>query len=102
PSRAHPALHSFPTRRSSDLRHGEGRRPVARRLLANRKASEPPDRFAKVGPELLTAIGEARASPREGAVAQEIGEEFDAGLSQRPDRKSTRLNSSHVSISYAV
>ena len=65
-------------------RHGEGRRPVARRLLANRKASEPPDRFAKVGPELLTAIGEARASPREGAVAQEIGEELDAGLSQRP------------------
>src|SRR5699024_12277444 len=56
-------LHSFPTRRSSDLAvHGAA-----------------PGRGAAAGP--------ACASPT---------------LGQGRDRKSTRLNSSHVSISYAV
>src|SRR5690349_23123989 len=38
------------------------------------------------------------------AVRHQHGEGgmFDAGLLEQPDRKSTRLNSSHVEISYAV
>src|SRR5207253_9760842 len=85
-----PFLHSFPTRRSSDLadsvgRHGGRRagrrldqlaRPVRQRLFAG-------DRVARqVGP----------------------GDEAEPRLDRASwsDRKSTRLNSSHVAISYAV
>src|SRR5204863_7399048 len=64
----HRDLHSFPTRRSSDL-DGDGDR-------ADRVAEE--------------AIGLGRSD----AVIR-LG-------SGRSDRKSTRLNSSHVEISYAV
>src|SRR5690606_39802780 len=60
-----PSLPSFPTRRSSDLRTGQGLRPGHE--------------------EGRGAAGRSR---------------FDR--SPRLDRKSTRLNSSHVKISYAV
>src|SRR5437870_12691637 len=60
----HRDLHSFPTRRSSDLREGSGCRGPAPR-----------------GP------GEAQR---------------ERGGFAGSDRKSTRLNSSHVAISYAV
>src|SRR5205814_8540200 len=76
-SAAHlPALHSFPTRRSSDLpplpvpaRRGPGHR--------GRMGEEPPHR--------PRPISRGARRPR---AAQ--------------DRKSTRLNSSHLGISYAV
>src|SRR5699024_12404167 len=67
----HRALHSFPTRRSSDLRW-RWRSSAAR--------------------SPLSASDRLRPGPRIGA----------ARSSRRGDRKSTRLNSSHVSISYAV
>src|SRR5438067_8948921 len=60
----HRDLHSFPTRRSSDLRPKGVLNPHATR------GDQAPDR--------------------------------DPGPDPRADRKSTRLNSSHVSISYAV
>src|SRR5262245_65936437 len=64
--RAHQNLHSFPTRRSSDLIEG----------------------MAALSVELLVEQLEGRSVP-------EVSE-----LSV--DRKSTRLNSSHLGISYAV
>src|SRR5437660_3035270 len=67
-------LHSFPTRRSSDLAGGD------RRL---RRAHVPTGR----GPE--------------GARLRGLGCAERAG-DARKDRKSTRLNSSHVATSYAV
>src|SRR5207253_8886024 len=84
-SRHHPDLHSFPTRRSSDLyvddRSGPdrlGNRLVGRdRQLGGRAAAE-------------SRIGARRHDERLWHVQC-------AG-----DRKSTRLNSSHVAISYAV
>src|SRR5690606_41728544 len=63
---AHRDLHSFPTRRSSDLHR---RRPVRLRRLR-------------------ASAGTHRACTRTRPA--------------RTDRKSTRLNSSHVKISYAV
>src|SRR5437868_12134070 len=36
------------------------------------------------------------------ALEQARGKAASAGVTSKPDRKSTRLNSSHVSISYAV
>src|SRR5204863_5680284 len=81
---AHRALHSFPTRRSSDLRGCTRSRartstPLIPQSLVGREAARPdaPEQFLDAGP--------VRAS---GFPAE--------------DRKSTRLNSSHVEISYAV
>src|SRR5207302_4632868 len=73
-SRHHLALHSFPTRRSSDLRSSPRNRPA-------RPVFRPPEKCG-------------RTDRRRGGRRQ-----------RRPhfsDRKSTRLNSSHVKISYAV
>src|SRR5690606_41152061 len=74
-SGAHRALHSFPTRRSSDLQPGldEGVQHVVDRL------------------------GGHTAQP----LAHHADERGRIGV-RRLDRKSTRLNSSHVKISYAV
>src|SRR5690349_22321042 len=70
----HGILHSFPTRRSSDL--------------------------DRAGEELLRredAVIVDGAEPALGRVAC-----FERELPRSRDRKSTRLNSSHVEISYAV
>src|SRR5438105_12363138 len=64
------ALHSFPTRRSSDLTRA-------------RVAAAP-------GRPRQVLLEEREVAPRPRA------------LGRRPDRKSTRLNSSHEWISYAV
>src|SRR5207248_10643909 len=73
-SRAHRALHSFPTRRSSDL-------------LAGEVEVELPDRRAKC----------VRILELDGVTARVL--DLEAVVE---DRKSTRLNSSHRTISYAV
>src|SRR5207248_11602829 len=90
-SAAHRDLPSFPTRRSSDLARRTGRRERAR---------SPAAPAARSPPSLARA---RRTRPRPGSAS-----EFDAlwrGLEaneQRADRKSTRLNSSHRTSSYAV
>src|SRR5437762_6950669 len=71
----HRGLHSFPTRRSSDLARGRGLKAGA---LVRDLDDEP------VGMELVDDLDEAVP--------------FLAEI----DRKSTRLNSSHRCISYAV
>src|SRR5437879_13567395 len=77
----HRPLHSFPTRRSSDL----SRRSVAQRLPLGR-------------------IEHGRSSGREPELAADELGPFDLAVVLQPvgDRKSTRLNSSHRCISYAV
>src|SRR5437870_8921014 len=67
-------LHSFPTRRSSDLARQLCKPPSGNRFGgAGGQLAPPPRRGSRCGPD---------DCPR--------------------DRKSTRLNSSHVAISYAV
>src|SRR5207302_11126718 len=68
-SRPHHYLHSFPTRRSSDLHQ-----------------------------VTHTRLIEAEAERRDHHLTVMIRDQSH----RRPDRKSTRLNSSHVKISYAV
>src|SRR5699024_11260762 len=83
------ARHSFPTRRSSDLAGDEVR--GVRELHAAVADGAAPEFVQQVrfGPRLLT---DRDVVPRQQpVVAVLVG-----------DRKSTRLNSSHVSISYAV
>src|SRR5439155_15837370 len=85
---AHPDLHSFPTRRSSDLQLPARGQDIGlwvatpQRVLGLERA----DRVHLVG----TANGRGRCF-----------REAEDSLRSR-DRKSTRLNSSHVAISYAV
>src|SRR5438270_10111952 len=85
PSPHHPELHSFPTRRSSDLAGMETARPLNR------------------------TEGRAAFPSRTANAAFRISEDWSnwcstnaAGVRPRIDRKSTRLNSSHSQISYAV
>src|SRR5947209_16511000 len=83
-SGAHPALHSFPTRRSSDLS-----------VLAEDEA----DLGAAVldlgaGTTTIAVFAEGRFVHADGFAV--------GGLHVTIDRKSTRLNSSHANISYAV
>src|SRR5690606_41425430 len=79
--------HSFPTRRSSDLMDRIGFKPDLARTSA-RSGPGKGSRWHAWLPAALRGLPRSRPSPlRE--------------LPQR-DRKSTRLNSSHVKISYAV
>src|SRR5699024_12378802 len=78
--------------------------PTSRHTLSLHDAlpiSRAPERAARTAPRAyqarnttLTAIAATSGAPTETARMQE--------MSVRTDRKSTRLNSSHVSISYAV
>src|SRR5207247_7715547 len=82
----HPVLHSFPTRRSSDL-------PAYRNVVLERPPAhaQPVTRLHRFRPL--------------GAGAVELDLAAVDGLRRqgpRLDRKSTRLNSSHEWISYAV
>src|SRR5690606_41655261 len=77
--RRHPALPSFPTRRSSDL----GAPP---------RLTDPPRPWKN-------AMGMRAFSPTRVSAAWAL---LSSQLEARKDRKSTRLNSSHVKISYAV
>src|SRR5690606_41930472 len=85
-----PALPSFPPRRSSDLltaRPARGPRPTAGGSAPPAPAPAPPPAGRSVAsrPAARGYRGAAAAPPH-----------------RRQDRKSTRLNSSHVKISYAV
>src|SRR5207245_6494413 len=78
------ALHSFPTRRSSDLEPGPRGCPRRCRTTRQRRVPPRPGRRARSERrplELLTQVSK---------------------ILEVEDRKSTRLNSSHGSISYAV
>src|SRR5690606_41687716 len=77
-------LHSFPTRRSSDL---SGRDIQASSVTKSR---------VRAATYHSTSPNSASSGPRSPAAAS------SASFPAASDRKSTRLNSSHVKISYAV
>src|SRR5207244_12974753 len=102
PHATHPDLHSFPTRRSSDL--DANKLDAGGHLEGNR---------GLVGErELQEILGDRRGQMTAGHAAAEIARlvetDIDADHEVRReadepgDRKSTRLNSSHQIISYAV
>src|SRR5690606_40075990 len=97
----HQDLHSFPTRRSSDLTWDLGK--VDKDELENSQATlvfgqmnEPPGARARVALSGLTIAEYFRDGDGQGK-GNDILFFID-----NIDRKSTRLNSSHVKISYAV
>src|SRR5690606_41727860 len=92
---SHPYLPSFPTRRSSDLGHvNHG----VESLYLNLGQSLFP---GFTGCSLHCGFSVFHKACRQGPVAVSG---FDSATAKKnpPDRKSTRLNSSHVKISYAV
>src|SRR5207249_10794040 len=102
PSPATLHLHAFPTRRSSDLTpQGE--------MIFTVMASLAQFESALISARVKAGMARARAqgkrisrAPLPAAVQRRIAALYQQGLSIHQDRKSTRLNSSHVSISYAV
>src|SRR5690242_21604338 len=93
----HPVLHSFPTRRSSDLDDERDRaqveeQPPAAGVFIRPPRQGRPEEHAEThaDPDL------PRSHRRNGLDARE------RPAATARDRKSTRLNSSHMSISYAV
>src|SRR5207244_11970801 len=95
-----PDLPSFPTRRSSDLL-GERRLTwVTGVVLHDRDATRrpPPERGdGEVVPAVAAEVRRFDVGDARPAIEPEAAE-----LAARRDRKSTRLNSSHQIISYAV
>src|SRR5699024_12068943 len=99
---APPDHHAFPTRRSSDLhlrvplgaatagRHPRGRRVHLSALRADPGSAQPPPRLLILPEEDVPHVRDVL-----------VQDAYSAGLGRDQDRKSTRLNSSHVSISYA-
>src|SRR5206468_8326284 len=97
----HRYLHSFPTRRSSDLSSSEGirRTPSALTMVVMTPAPRPSGLtiIRSLTLPRLTRTNSSR--PRREGILRGRKAVIFCGSS---DRKSTRLNSSHDQISYAV
>src|SRR5262245_65084379 len=92
---AHRDLHSFPTRRSSDLAVGEDEQSRdAHDVVAT----------GQIGVVVHVQLGDGDlALLLDGDLLEDRGDELARPAPLGPeDRKSTRLNSSHLGISYAV
>src|SRR5207248_6070435 len=95
-------FHSFPTRRSSDLLRSLDVQSVVDQLRA-RKAGGPELQRAAEAEAELRARKEGRFKPGEKIRHAEFGVGIvTKSTGSGEDRKSTRLNSSHRTISYAV
>src|SRR5205807_10204651 len=90
--RHHRALHSFPTRRSSDLVES----PAKARTIS---------KYLGRGYAVMASVGHVKDLP-ENKLGVDIQRNFTPQYvtikGKTQDRKSTRLNSSHLVISYAV
>src|SRR5207253_10598428 len=97
-----PPLHSFPTRRSSDLKARRPEAAVAGVLIDENTdgaaASQQLNHFAETFAPLKDLEAKSAACLPNVSIDMRIA---DALVNSRGDRKSTRLNSSHVAISYA-
>src|SRR5205085_3811418 len=100
--RAPRALPSFPTRRSSDLAPASAGSPVR---LTRSPEGETNPRFLPDGSLLFISKrpGQHAGDPDwPGSPGGPAGREGPGAPADDQDRKSTRLNSSHSQISYAV
>src|SRR5699024_12847321 len=82
---SYPLLHSFPTRRSSDL-NNQSKGGTFSFYVDNKRYEIEID----------------KTNDTLGDIANKINDAAGGKVDAKIDRKSTRLNSSHVSISYAV
>src|SRR5690606_41527421 len=101
-SRDHQPLHPFPTRRSSDLSHNMFLEPLSRKTdnLDNKHANTQIPKF--VGFARIAELDGDEKYNKAGSFSWETITAHRSLAFGGKDRKSTRLNSSHVKISYAV
>src|SRR5690625_5898985 len=93
------SLYSTPTRRSSALHAAvEGDRQRLRPAHAAAAPGQGQGAAQSAAEPLLGHCGERLI----GALQDALGTDVDPGPGGHLDRKSTRLNSSHVAITYAV
>src|SRR5207302_4491283 len=94
-------LHAFPTRRSSDLGLAHQPEAVAAEVVHVRVDRGDRRRHGHRGFDRIATFGK-REAPGLDRIA--MRRRYDAATmsGRMKDRKSTRLNSSHVKISYAV
>src|SRR5699024_11333013 len=98
--RRRPDLQSFPTRRSSDLQKAVKHFPRFVQRVLTQVLDEASKTF--VEPQVTPPLqGDQIAEPHVGQLVRNHSGNL-VTLKWWRDRKSTRLNSSHVSISYAV
>src|SRR5690606_41844571 len=102
PSGNHRGLPSFPTRRSSDLRWLVHATVGIRRAGLGGGARTPRIAWTIDRKPGTTRMVNERLAGRTGMPRPTGGVEACPRSGVRPDRKSTRLHSSHVKISYAV
>src|SRR5207253_9516846 len=102
PVAIHETIHTFPTRRSSDLMRHERSLHVGDLNQASKSIDTEPGGVAQADElwQQMLALCPPHHQPllelkRQGCSLADIAE-------RSGDRKSTRLNSSHVAISYAV
>src|SRR5207253_11289040 len=102
PSSSHarppPDLHSFPTRRSSDLQDSSG----SKSLVLLSAFERPPEAAGDTVNSAVLIAAESVSSYPGLKAAEDYFRPLTEVATSRGDRKSTRLNSSHVAISYAV
>src|SRR5699024_11827364 len=96
--RCHSSPSVFPTRRSSDL--GAGGLAGDHRDLADRRCSRGVEKLRGAADDWRVRLLREEARGIDEGDQRHV--EGVAELVEVADRKSTRLNSSHVSISYAV
>src|SRR5690606_41893127 len=95
-------LPSFPTRRSSDLLHLQVTAPGKAQIRDQRRCNgpQPQQRSQQQPKRVAEGLGRIEAGwAKRLQIGLEIGDRGQ--LEDLEDRKSTRLNSSHVKISYA-
>src|SRR5204862_8081286 len=94
-------IHSFPTRRSSDLADVQSSHRAA--ALVHRDADRDAPRAVDRRAPAHARAEPLRRAPRVDARDAPVRDARSVPtLTRGADRKSTRLNSSHVEISYAV
>src|SRR5205807_8779648 len=98
---AHPDLHSFPTRRSSDLGLERPMLGLDPDLASFLDHVHRPILVGELDVSVLQHDLEAVGVARLGQEPPGLGPVL-LGVPSEADRKSTRLNSSHLVISYAV
>src|SRR5207249_11951558 len=99
----HPVtLHSFPTRRSSDLSHRPGGTPQPPHDASTPLACRRDRNVRSTSSHRTPARRNATAVSPTPTAPDDRNTRGRGSRSASEDRKSTRLNSSHVSISYAV
>src|SRR5699024_11619217 len=95
-------LHSFPTRRSSDLRGEKQLHPKATNLLLSHVTDETSVsdelNLASLSPREMDVLHQISLGKSNKQIASELYITEKTVKTHVRDRKSTRLNSSHVSI----